>query len=1124
MALLSLWGTTLAADLSSDEAYRFAEALSVDNYTTKAIEYYEKSLKGAKKGKRSDDTHLALYKLWGKVATASSGELAAEARKKSEENFNSIQDSGKPEVQLERIKSDLATLKTLDFKLKSAKEEEKADMITKIEASFKSVAEVSDKIRTDARKWLDEFADKEEREQKKLRKEYQNQANLETTASLNFGEACVIYASAKGHTDPEVRQWLEKMAKGYEEFIADNYGNFAAIVGSIYYGQVCILLESFSDNWGRQVDGYDAGKTSFSEAIAGLELFGRQRNLKTYVETYTLQAYTKQAEALYIIGEKEEAIDSLVKLFEWKSLTSFKKKHPLHDQMMFALQDLCHKLLASYEGGNKDRVNDLFKFTLSGFNFTKKVGSRWHPNFRALMGKMPTDDPNVEETLDIAYMKGGELYTKARMAAEEPEKAEEFYFQSALKYKRVMELLATEEDDILEEFYPTAAYRLGFCYYQMDNYLLALSVFLQAIDRFPSTKYPEKTHPAIYKNILQCAKYAKASATRRYTLAGKQRFDQSLFLKALEIISEQFPAEGGDPDFWRGYLMKGAGDYEKAKAQFEKTGPDSKMYYKSQYGIVDCSFRAMKDKEKQGRLEGEELKKERGEVAKAFASVVELCRTPKAKPADMSDKDYAYMETSRKDTLTRAFKVIASLYYTNEEFGKTHETHMELLKVAENDGDRFKSYRMLVSCSYKLEDAASIEKEIKALKALKPDGEALLEKELSSFIGKALQMQANLKISKEMNPLINEEAAAKGGAKEAVRAKLAEVYIATADLLFESLNVTGDKDENMLKQVIAYYYTPEQGREKALEAINRYFEWYSEKPKMEAWYEELIGQPRDTWDAKLGGIRASIKLPRVEKVYDEFLDMLFDERDYSKETLADVKKLKRETGDRPRNYQTAIKKFEELEAMSKSDLLFGREGFPKLQAHLPDLKEANGYYNMRFMQADCYTLLKRYDDAADVFKYLASYYVEYPQIRIEMARSLFTKATPESLAKAKSIFSELLKVVNGPGSGNYNPKEYFSLHMWNSRTKLKLMGDTPPAAEVVQAWKYLRTNIMRDRSYFAKDADRFARLGIKGGDVAIHEAHIDELKAWVDEKIFPVLAQSGDPLADDSWAKILGEN
>ena len=145
----------------------------------------------------------------------------------------------------------------------------------------------------------------------------------------------------------------------------------------------------------------------------------------------------------------------------------------------------------------------------------------------------------------------------------------EIYIQAAMKYKKALNLSRLDGQKKLDEIMPEASYKMGVSFSKADNHLLALITFLAAIEKYPSTKFPEEKFPEIYKNIRGCAINARASASARNRMSG-QRFDQGLYEKTLKLIAEMFPEEGGDPEYFLGDLKRRNGQYDDAVQQYAK--------------------------------------------------------------------------------------------------------------------------------------------------------------------------------------------------------------------------------------------------------------------------------------------------------------------------------------------------------------------------------------------------------------------------------------------------------------------------------------------------------------------------------------------------------------------------
>jgi len=1111
----------------SDDDLKFAEKLIGKGYQSLGAKYFEKALTGKISDSKKDDIYLSLFQIYNKMATASSDEkVKAAYEKKANEYFSLIKNGDKPEVQLERVKVSMTTMKSAQFKLshpidKPTPEEAKQLKAETVKA-FDLVAKVSDKVRLDSRSWLNKYEQEmEEKEQKKNEKEYQRQRQLEIEASLMFGEACVILANSVGHKDKNAREWLLRMAKNYEEFISNNFGELPSVIGNIYLGEVFILLEKFKDDYG-DVDGVKRGIETFDDALAGLEGFENDSRIKDFITNWIITAHSKKATSLMTVGKNEEAVNAYDELFKWAKPDRFKPSESnFHDLTMYNLSQFCKLLLQLYNDGDKSKVNFLANYALAGFNFTKKTNSRWHINFADIMGKLPADDPNIVETTDIAFLKAGQLFNKAVGASEKAQ--EDLYIKTAMKYKKAINLSRLDGPKKIDEIFPEAAYRMGVCFAKVNNHLLALITFLEAVESYPSAKYPEETHPEIYRNIRGCAVNARASAAARNKISDQDPFDQSLYEKTLKLIALHFPEEGGDPEYFLGDLKRRANDYSAAIKEYAKIPTTSKMYYKAQYYMVESRYWAMKEKVEKQLLKDEALKKEKAELIQEYEKMIELCSKPTDKKAINDDKIYQYIVESKDFVVQRSNARLAALSYEEGDFKTAHFIYAKSLKAAQANSDRHDALTDMITCSFKLNDRETLASEIEQLVALKvgpnyPEG--IKNKTLSN----AYKMLGNLVIQQKMNPLIASKNKAKGKEEiEQVDTQLKQVYKEVGDVFFSSIKVSAEKDENFLKQIIVFYFSSEIALEKVLEAINLYFEWYPTLPDLESKFRDMLGKDSEAWDVLLGGVMATINIDLVKKTYANFLDSLFDKTDYSEKTIKEIRDIKSDTADQPRNYNTAESILNELKSLADKDRNFQKEGWPKLKMLEEAIKNGQSYYNMLYMQADCFSRLNQYEKASEVYRKLAKYYVEQYDIRIELGKAMFAQENEEGYKKANEVFTELSIAVAKPGASTYNPKDYFNLQFWSTRSKIKALGEKPAANDIVEIWKYFRSYIYQDLGYFAKDEARFNALKIGPLDKGSHLQLIDQIKAWVEEHVFPALKKDGGPLASDSWKIILGE-
>ena len=139
----------------------------------------------------------------------------------------------------------------------------------------------------------------------------------------------------------------------------------------------------------------------------------------------------------------------------------------------------------------------------------------------------------------------------------------------------------------------------------------------------------------------------------------------------------------------------------------------------------------------------------------------------------------------------------------------------------------------MITCSYKMSDAEGLLKEIKQVEALKTTStypEGMKNKTLNN----AYKMLGNLVVNQKMNVLIDKKKKLlKVKIQKRLMRKLNKVYKEVGDIFFNAVKVGADKDEKLLKQVIAFYFTSGQALESVLEAIQLYFDWYPKLPDLE---------------------------------------------------------------------------------------------------------------------------------------------------------------------------------------------------------------------------------------------------------------------------------------------------
>lgn len=1094
--------------------YEFAHTLNDHGYVSLARKYFEKALANKVVPRNEmDDVYLNLFKLYEKAAHHQADDSKKSALKaKAKSYFSKISDKDNAQTKLEIVKASLSALRKLeaDIKKEGVTENEKREIREQAKKNFKGVSEVANKVRIKARDWLKSHEKLSDKERKRQKREANKQRLIEGQSSLQFGEACVLYAAIMGHKNAEVRKWLLKMSSAYQEFIAKYYGSGYAMIAGIYQGEVYILLEKFKDSYDEMVDGVEEGMSSFSDSISAIQdLRGNDR----WRFNWIVKGYQKQANALRLINRKELAIQSIDEMFEWKPIDAFtlKKNKDMHLRFMQALKMKCELLFELYKSGKKDVINELALSVTQGFNVCKKQDSPYKVVFKNLLAELPKDD-NIKLTKEVAFFKANDLFNGALVLKSEGKKQASLdsFFKASLLYKRAIGLVMLEENKkSLLALYPESAYKMGVCYYELGNYLLALGTFLRTVDLFPSETYSKQSHPDIYKYVRKCALRAKASASKRFKENGKARFDQSLYEMTLKVMSEKFPEEGGNPEYWLGILKKSVEEYDEAKKRFEKIGPENTLYVKSRYHIADCMYKSLLKKNNSNEIDDKTL----DQLVQSFQLVVDLASKKMVKPKTMKAKDFEILKERNNSAKINARGKIARLNYANKRYDKARQIYYEIYKDATSSRAQSSALSKVLTCDYRKAEVAQFGKMMDLYKKIKIDDEFKLSNK-NKNLANYQKMYGNLIIKNEINPLKNNKE------NETV---LKKKYIQVADLYMNSLKISRDKDQALLEKVIGYYFSTRESLPKALSALELYFKWFPELPELEAWYESMIGKSEQDWDQKIGGYLPLIKHPKTTKEYKQFLDLLFDETAYGQVKVTQIDELVEKSGDQPRNYKSAMDMMDQFEKSKSRDRNFLNKVWPQLKKLRSKIDEANNYYKMRYIQARCLSQLERYGDAAEVFKSLSKYYVQYVDIRIELAKSQFAQGTMDGYGKAEKLFEELTRIIPTPTQvGSYKPKDYFALNFWNARAKLAQLGDSPKPDDVLKIWMRFRSAIYLDLLYIAKNEKRFKDLNISVTEKGAHEDLINMIMQFADNKIFPVLKKTNDKkLKNDSWDLIL---
>ena len=179
---------------------------------------------------------------------------------------------------------------------------------------------------------------------------------------------------------------------------------------------------------------------------------------------------------------------------------------------------------------------------------------------------------------------------------------------------------------------------------------------------------------------------------------------------------------------------------------------------------------------------------------------------------------------------------------------------------------------------------------------------------------------------------------------------------------------------------------------------------------------------------------------------------------------------------------------------------------------------------MRYKQGECYSILERNGEAAEVYEKIALYFVEYPSIRVDLYKTLLMQGTQEGLAAAKKGLLELVSIVKNPTHPGYSPLNFYSLLLMRTKVDYALLEDKNDHDKILKMWKNLRSNIYLDGGYLSFDEERFKTLKIAGSEVKKHSVLIEDLNDFVNTKILPIVQKGSSPLKGDTWEKIIGKN
>lgn len=1127
----------------------FAEKLQEKGFLTLAARQYAKlDQEGKIPKKERDRIYRSLFKLYNDMSGRTRD--VDEQRRYKEEGkkyFDKIENKNDDALRLELLEANRQVLKTIAFQKEEAKNDEAAQLVEKGRKTFQEMITVVDRIRDEMKKKMDDYDQKDEADQKKMEKEKREWEQLDINVNLLFGEAVVLYANIVGRSDSDARKWLLKMAETYEDFVSRYYETAYAILGNLYLGEANILLGNYVTPWKENREGYKLGILQFNEAILSLK---NMDGFQEWRDAKLLEAYIKLTGALELVEQREEAIKAIDEMMKWRNpaKVSPTKDSDLHVRLMYMLEKKCKLLKALHEKTGKAQYNSQLAATaIEAKALCEKLNSPWKANFIKILSEIKIT--GLAKSADLCFLKAEDAYkawhkaTEVKELQDEDEDKDEAEIKKKLLlnnaypqmaeavefYRETVGLAQKEGKEKAETFIPMALYKMGTCFYTTNNYPMALACLLRAVEMFPSDKYPAKDAPDIHRKIGNCAKMARECAKLMYKDYGRGRFEESLYDKTLEIIEKYFPEEGGDPSFYRAELRMINEKWEEAVALYEKIGKDSSLYKMAQYQVTDCLYQAIKKREAEKKPDSasKDFRQPREELIARLQKVVDTCRNRLEKPKDMDETRYEILEGNRKKALTKTLKRMALVYRDLGQTEKARASFDTLLSLSQDDveGQR-QALTSIIFLDYKTKDLDNLKKDLARVEKIPEDPENWPASKRKADLGNFYTMVANLLMSAKISPL---EAEIRKLRKEKADEKLiakkekdhAELCVERAGWYARILDVTGERNGELLKNIIGILYQYDPDVSNTIKYLELFFQWNPEKPALDTLYPDMMGKKPEDWDRQIGPFLD--KLTVFQKNYTSFLDALFDSKDFSKISIKELRELLKDKNaqDRPRNYATAIRIFEAMENDIKKDRNFEKQVYPELLKKMEDVRQADYFYTAKYILAKCYRRQNKHKEAAELYAELLKYFIEYPDIRIQRARAALDSGTPEGIKAAAEDFTTLLnmKFVPEPTSNNFKPIDYYSLWFGYTMARIAQLGDKPDCDQAISVWKTLRQAICSDLGYFSKNGERWRRIGIDFAERAEHDAFIAEVRSYFEKTILPLIKKSpkDDPVKNETW-------
>lgn len=1122
----------LSVGSEEEKDIEFIQALKTAGFLNLSVKkYLELEQKGRLKDDEKDKLYLDLFQILNERSTGAPDiDTQKILKKQAEGYFEKIKNKEGKAIKLDKAKVKLQFLGLIQQKLLKADEAEALKLKTQAKEEFTETIESLDIIRKDIAKWFEEFDLMKENDQKKLQRESVVQSEMRVNANLYFGEACVINGYIQGPSDAQARNWLITMADTYDDFLNAYFNTPAAIAGSINLGEANIMLGNYTTRWKEDRKGLELGKMQFKDALLSLSSMTTYRD---WANSQMMRAYGKFIDSLMLTGDNQGALEVIDKLLAWKDPMKVDPKNDksLHYTLMFRLDQKCKLLYILYKGGDLLSAKKISEDASRGKRITEKYDRAFVGNFNIHLRNLPDDIPL---TADIAMLRADQSLREAMNSntdAGDEVGISPSWVKSSDFYQQVIFLSAIEGKTKIEELQPKAYYYLGYCYFKLNLPLLSLASCLKALDTFPADKFNKREFEDVYEWTLKSAKLARNAALVLYKV-NKGSFEEEMYTSTLDVIQNKFPDEGGDPTYFKGLMKKEGADFTAAIENFKKVEKSSGLYGMAQFHMADCGYSKLTIEESEAKKVGKEIDKSsknyiepREKLIAQFAEVRDSNRKKIERPKDVTEEQYAAILLNRLTTYEIAQNRLASIYRELGKYDDAIGVYRDV--ILENPDDtklQVRSRDNIILSLYKGGRLDDLRKEIGEAEKI-PEGK-WGDWQRVDKLENYYNMVSILIVQQKIDPLRQEINSLKQQENKEVEIdklekQLSVVNLERADNLAKTMDATGKKDRKLLGQVMLLYYNNGDDDQKTISWMEKYFEWFPEKPELDGWHAEMLGKSKEEWDQKMGGYLQDFT--SLKKTYLEFLDVLFDKQNYADMGIKEIVVLKRSSNDLPRDYSRARILLDQMDKNRKKDNIFDKNIHAKLMKIKDKIEEAENYYITRYHLAKIYKRAGRFTEAVKVFTELSKYFVEFHDIRIELAETAAASDNKDELTKARTEYIRLLEIVPGPRQQNYSPIDYYSIWLGLSQVSLKLllMGDQPDACGVSNIWSRLRSELALDLSYFSKNISRFQKLEIEMADRREHEIFIDRFRNFFEKVLTPHIQKCNDAkfesLKEENW-------